>query len=137
MFLILTVVSVSGQNFAVRYWGTNDPYIPTNWPRLVQPIGTNTFAAGADAVMTQTQLDALNSSLRAQYDSLQSTKSNAVQTAIDANIASLKTAYSNLQWAADNFDRATNVTNLRIAVKACGDTLLKLKPVLVDMYKGE
>ena len=57
-------------------------------------------------------------------------------SALAANIAALVSAYSNLQWCADNWAYVTNITNLRIAVKAEGDVLLKLRPILQDLYKG-
>lgn len=146
MKTILTIFLASGiwcsaQNVAVWMYGPNTNGVATNFPVSWKSIGVAvTYPSDTNAVvMSVNAALALKASTQASYDAYQASLKATAQAATDAlnasNLLALSLSYSNLQWCADNWAYATNVANLRIAVQACGDTLLKLKPVLVEWYQ--
>jgi hypothetical protein len=127
------------QNAAVRWYPVNQPYSGlTNWPAQVQPTGAATTVPNGFATnMPLTALQAHVAARQAAYDAGESNAVYQARQAIQADVNVLVVAYSNLQWVADNFVAVTNTANIRTAIKACGDVLLKMKPVLTEMYQGQ
>ena len=128
--------SARSQNYAVLIWGTNNQGYPQFYPRAAQPIGTNTTAEPGWLVVTT---DQLNTIIRTNLQAYNAALSNNVylsQQRENAALEKLSLSYSNLQWCADNWESATNLAALKIAVKAEGDVLLKLRPILQAIYKG-
>lgn len=124
-------------NYAVYLWGANANGYPANYPRRVESIGTNTTVAPPAIFATQEGLDNLIATNYAAYKAAKSNLTWQASQTMNANIAQLVVAYSNLQWCADNWSSVTNLAALKIAVKAEGDVLLKLQPVLRGIYNGQ
>lgn len=130
------------QNLLIKFYPDNKPYPGlTNWPSNIEAVTYSTNSPGWDANISNSNFVALVSQQTALYKQGESNSlylaHAAAKASYSSNITALINSYSNLNWAADNFAIATNVTNLRIAVKAVGNVLLKLKPVLTEMYQTQ
>jgi hypothetical protein len=135
------LASIAENYVAVWTYGSNALGIATNFPVSWKSLGTNqSYPADPKAIIMTVEAGlALKASTQPSMDAYMAAQAAAVKAATDAetkaNVEVLMLSYSNLQWCAENWALATNVTNLRIAVKACGDALLKLKPVLTEWYQ--
>lgn len=124
-------------NYAVQFYGVNTNGYPFYWPRTQETVGTNTQASPPWVVFTPEQYADLIATNLAAFTIAKSNRLWLVNQTVTANLAALVWSYSNLQWCADNWTSVTNLNNLKIAVKAEGDVLLKLRPVLNGLYHGE
>ena len=122
-------------NYIVQFYGVNANGYPQFWPSKNATIATNEPTPSGWYLFTPEQYADLLATNLPAFTIAKSNRLYATKQTVSANLAALVTSYSNLQWAADNWASVTNIATLRIAVKACGDTLLRLKPVLSDLYR--
>ena len=136
MILLLSCGWAYAQRFSIGFYTNSPDGIPDGWPAVVQSTGTNlTVLPGHHTNMSDTVYVSYRLALASRIAAWESNRLALAKQAVDADIAELVTAYSNLQFVVDNFSSITNLATLRTAVKAEGDVLLKLKPVLTRMYQ--
>ena len=124
-------------NYAVQFWGVNADGYPRYYPSRIESIGTNAVLYAPWVLFSEAQLGNLIATNLAAFRVAKSNAQYSARVSVDANVGALITSFSNLQWCADNWASVTNLNTLKIAVKAEGDVLLKLKPVLRQMYDGK
>jgi hypothetical protein len=143
LLLIAFALPLCAQNLAVNFHGANTNGIPTNWPSYTRPIGTNTFAPGADAVMTSAELDAHKQPLWPQYRAavwlMQSNDMFSATNVVGQNVSALRNLFEDFAdyergWqAGTNYNAAT----VQLIIRKHNAALLRLRPVLQEMYKGD
>ena len=134
--LLLVHAATAADYLLVRFFPDNKPYVGlTNYPSQVQPSESSEIVAGWVTNMTKANYQSYVDALLPVYRVGESNALYQSKLELDSKIEALAVAYSNLQWCADNWASVTNLTTLRIAVKAEGDVLLKLGPVLKELYK--
>lgn len=150
--LCLASTSLQAQNFVavrdVSMLAPDDAIVlsgaPTNFP-LANFFLVSSNPVPGFAVMNFATWNAIKSTNQAAWDNwqnvtwpaFQKSQASAISDGYRTNVTAIYLAYSNLQFAANNWASVTNLPNAKFALQACGDLLLKLKPLLQQIYQGQ
>lgn len=154
--LLLCALAATAQNYAVRFLSMDPahefnavPGCPTNWPVARDHIGpAQSTTIPNRAILSQAQLDAVYANAgpaftnwhTSTWKNFVATRDNSDLLARSNNIVRLKSLYADItqyetRWQAG--EQATNAAQINAILRTHNDALLRLRPLLIELYRGD
>lgn len=141
IFLVISALTASAQNWAALYIGPNTNGVPTNYPVSARWLGTNTAVQAGEVRVTDAQLKALVSAGEAAYRaSTEAARSNALwsaQAKLDADMADFLAKMDKIETWIDRTSGTNSLSNSQRdnAINDICQTFKKLRPILKSLYQ--